>query len=723
MFQKYYSDNLISKFIKCLLWDTYVPTVDIWRQGKPLIAGFTYITNDKYIVKAKKDFKPLKDISSEIYDSSNWSYWTMQDQEFRNVYIYPNARIAPGSKLDGELFTGEQLYDISDFNKIQEYNNQDIKAVLVKDSELSLESRVNTRSYKGHVGTTSQPFIGIVPSSSTLTSSLSFIQDMYIKSGSIISVGSTWNNIYIYPNDGPLTIQEDVHITPETSTSYMINSGSYLADGSYVKKMSSYQGSVLAYDLRIYTSASKYKLEEDVTAEAHMGSTRYLFAFELLAGSIIKAGSTLPKILSEGKIFSTLMLTESSARRIATLPTPQANTYIIFKSNHYIANIVTDSWDKVDEVDTEGPKSSLDSSYFELISPYVPGERYNNITTSYKSNSAIYDPTTHYYLGQYLRMIRDIDGIDLMPFYNCYSGEMSDKIRIVEDIIISNNDKKDGYNTYIVPIKFSKNYTIYFNAAVPFKIMPAYYNGFQVWPVLSERGEALKSTTVNYCSNTQPFVYNELSFQAGKFRDPSNSAAKLIEDYLVLLIQVPESIKSNLTVLEENFDPYLHSSGFNALKINNNPYQNTLPEISIYANNFDAVKENGSIDAFTLNKLYKPVSDLPLLSGSTSYAFDNTLIQYLLQNVITSNEKIRDNILRLQECMSSSKAKKLLGETNYYSIDYSKDIWDANLRAYIYNLITQKSTTPLHLNVNGFVDKDAEFIIDKFKENNKVWGE
>ena len=56
MFQKYYSDNLISKFIKCLLWDTYIPTVDIWRPGKSIIKGFTYITYDRYIVKAEQDY-------------------------------------------------------------------------------------------------------------------------------------------------------------------------------------------------------------------------------------------------------------------------------------------------------------------------------------------------------------------------------------------------------------------------------------------------------------------------------------------------------------------------------------------------------------------------------------------------------------------------------------------------------------------------------------------
>jgi hypothetical protein len=61
--------------------------------------------------------------------------------------------------------------------------------------------------------------------------------------------------------------------------------------------------------------------------------------------------------------------------------------------------------------------------FFERVSPYVFGQEYFNITGNYKSDLLGYDATTHFYLGQYLRMMRDIYDLDLMPFYNCYSGE------------------------------------------------------------------------------------------------------------------------------------------------------------------------------------------------------------------------------------------------------------------------------------------------------------
>jgi len=37
------------------------------------------------------------------------------------------------------------------------------------------------------------------------------------------------------------------------------------------------------------------------------------------------------------------------------------------------------------------------------------------------SKSSYYDSDTHYRLGRYLRYIRDVYNINLMPFYNCYN--------------------------------------------------------------------------------------------------------------------------------------------------------------------------------------------------------------------------------------------------------------------------------------------------------------
>lgn len=389
-------------------------------------------------------------------------------------------------------------------------------------------------------------------------------------------------------------------------------------------------------------------------------------------------------------------------------------TYITY--DRYIVKAEQDYISSLDvTAEYRGPKTALDSNYFKVISKYVDGEWYPGITSNYQSNSALYDPNTHYYLGQYLRMIRDLDGIDLMPFYNCYSGEMSDKIRILDDdSITTTNNKKDGKNLYIVPIKFNKQYSIYFNSAVPFKIKPVYYNGISVKEVkYTNNNTPVKSDIVTYSSNTQPYIYS-LNIGADNLRSSIDSTSKLIEDYLVLLIQAPEDVKSSLTVIEGPISSTDKQIYWNTKLINNNTYINRLP--NIYLNSLDDLSD------IELNEIYKPMSSLITYSGTTSYAFSNKLIEYLLNNVITKNERIRDNILRVQQTVSSTKAKEELGK-DYYSAEYKKDIWNNNLRAYIYNLVTQYYKVPLCEDVNGFIDKDTEFIIDQFKIVNKEWGE
>ena len=77
----------------------------------------------------------------------------------------------------------------------------------------------------------------------------------------------------------------------------------------------------------------------------------------------------------------------------------------------YIPNSINDTY-----IDEENGK---EKPYFEIIEPYIRGKFYKGITTNFTSNSSLYDSKTHYYLGEYLRMIRDLDGVNLMPYYNC----------------------------------------------------------------------------------------------------------------------------------------------------------------------------------------------------------------------------------------------------------------------------------------------------------------
>ena len=53
MLRKFNENNIYSKFIKSLVSSMYIPTLEIWKPGKPIIKGFQYITKN-YIVEAKQ---------------------------------------------------------------------------------------------------------------------------------------------------------------------------------------------------------------------------------------------------------------------------------------------------------------------------------------------------------------------------------------------------------------------------------------------------------------------------------------------------------------------------------------------------------------------------------------------------------------------------------------------------------------------------------------------
>ena len=67
----------------------------------------------------------------------------------------------------------------------------------------------------------------------------------------------------------------------------------------------------------------------------------------------------------------------------------------------------------------------IKSGMYTILSLYNFGDDYLNYTERYVSRYSYYDSDTHEFLGTYLRCLRGIYGLDLMPLYNCYSGRVS----------------------------------------------------------------------------------------------------------------------------------------------------------------------------------------------------------------------------------------------------------------------------------------------------------
>ena len=92
----------------------------------------------------------------------------------------------------------------------------------------------------------------------------------------------------------------------------------------------------------------------------------------------------------------------------------------------------------------------IKSGMYKILSFYNFGEDYPNYTERYISRYSYYDSDTHEFLGKYLRCLKGIYGLDLMPLYNCYSGRISTNFYVAKTFY----DEK--YDSVIIPADPSK---------------------------------------------------------------------------------------------------------------------------------------------------------------------------------------------------------------------------------------------------------------------------
>lgn len=338
--------------------------------------------------------------------------------------------------------------------------------------------------------------------------------------------------------------------------------------------------------------------------------------------------------------------------------------------------------------------------YFKILQPYIKGEYYRGITTNYISESSLYDPKTHYYLGEYLRFIRDFDGINLMQYYNCWDGRYTDRLDIVESdgkyyINKLNDNLYNGYKTLIVPIKPNMDYTIYIDSSIPYEICSLYYDGVNVLtPRENSYYTLFNHIKVSYSSFNQPFTYR-VDKSSTESLGQVNTNYTILQNQLVMLIKIPEINTLSIVVLEGNY------LGNKSLLLNGT----YLSEYQL-----GSVIANYKTEQGILNKYFSSTPKLLKVVDGGNYAFDDRLIEYLSLNAITDKDYIADNIKRVQEYISSSKCLNNNGVR--YTKNYIPGIWDINMRAFIYELVTS-STNKFRVleNINGYVDKDTESIL------------
>lgn len=312
--------------------------------------------------------------------------------------------------------------------------------------------------------------------------------------------------------------------------------------------------------------------------------------------------------------------------------------------------------------------------------------RYDSISINaynYRFHSTInyYDNETHKYLGEYLRDLKGLTGLNLLPFYNCFNYHVINNLSLEKPS--ANNKYKSyvqannkSYKTYIIPIKFNKLYTIALDSSYEILLRGIIYgpSGLITYKdgYYSDESELVNSfKIIPQATFDKPFLFSIETTNANLYQ---------LEKYLYLIIQVPKSHESSITILEGDYT----ESG--------------------------SIRTSGGVDGGEPVRIYENFYNLSLLKLNTkvAYAFSNRLIEYLLLSVINPNEELTDNIKLVQKSLykiDNIYKRKL--ERNEAYLGY----WDTEITNAIFRLIEKTINSNYLLDMDGNINKDIEKLL------------
>ena len=370
---------------------------------------------------------------------------------------------------------------------------------------------------------------------------------------------------------------------------------------------------------------------------------------------------------------------------------------------------------------------------------YERGSYFLNQTRKFQIKNNVYDAYTHEYLGEYLRFIRDYDGIDLLPLYNCFSNNIC-SARASVNVDFDEEDSSKGYFTldptdsnykiYMVPVKFGKNYTIAIDSSYPVELCCGFYNtkidlSKQNFEELMRRTYSRQpsmyfSKPILYTALTDilPQVLPEfpLSEDIKKHFSSRNLLASSLpnEKDLKLFIKVSKYVDSSIVVLEGNYLNWNDSvSSFQSTPNPKFPEDRTKNSPAEFKQSFNhTVISNEAIVAQSTMTLITPLQLLRFNTG-TQVPFADKLLEYLLDACVTGgDEEVRENVLMAQylaglrhkgEVSTNGSAIPLPLKYNMLN-----GVWDESLRKIFYRYMSNKTNFSLVHDVLGYVDKDVE---------------
>ena len=304
-----------------------------------------------------------------------------------------------------------------------------------------------------------------------------------------------------------------------------------------------------------------------------------------------------------------------------------------------------------------------------LWETYNRGAAYLNLTKRLQIRNNIYDSYTHEYLGNYLRFLRDYDGLDLMSLYNCFSNRLCStttglNIKLKDQSHYGQFDALDpNYKIYLIPVKLFKNYTIAIDSAMPVEICCGIYNN-KLNVLRDEEKQLLTST---YCrkSNTrfnQPFLYTALTdlapkklsaFPLSEEINQHSAARKFIakiasrESNMVMLLKVHKDVTSSIIILEGDYCKWNDfSASFKSNTASSSYFDR--PEKKVHLLHNHTVISNEAIYSDSPIPLIAPLQLLQRNTGR-QMPFADRLVEYLLDMCITgSQDEPRENVLMAQ---------------------------------------------------------------------------
>lgn len=358
------------------------------------------------------------------------------------------------------------------------------------------------------------------------------------------------------------------------------------------------------------------------------------------------------------------------------------------------ANILTEGWMAVVEGDPDNsgeyvsqavtPLATTDSvvnikvytpAEFRIVSTFLPNVHTPGITQQYVSNVSYYDPDTHRWLGEYLRLLKNMYNLDLMGLYNCFN------YKIVSDITLTNtvsgnvmgalNTKK---KVILVPIKFNKTYTIAVESDIPVQLCSVFYNKGLVMDTKAQNSlTCALNETLTIKNNAQfsiPFTYSSGNTQP---------ELQKYERYLYLAIQLSQTNTSTIVVLEGDYSC--------------NSAQNIADTRGL---------RKGTSTTERLSSMMTSSLSLLSLNDGKQHPFADRLIEYLCRNTIDTREKIDENV------------SSVISQLGNFITDYDGQ-WSNELRYTLYDrYMSLKNKDFLNKkDILGYVDKDIENALRK----------